>query len=84
MGLFWDYVNLFLHQQSRKFGSNISNSYYVGKFGYNEESGRLNLKIPSEMEVAPLSIDLFSRFNYRNIKMHPGFLSLTIKLLKCV
>ena len=54
MGLFWDYVNLFLHQQSRKFGSNISNSYYVGKFGYKEESGRLNLKIPSEMEVAPL------------------------------
>ena len=42
----------------------------------------VSLKIPSEMEVAPLQIELFSRFNYKNIKMHPGFLSLTIKLLK--
>ena len=40
-------------------------------------------KIPSEMEVAPLKIELFSRFIYKNIKMHPGFLSVTIKLLKC-
>ena len=36
------------------------------------------------MEVAPLDIDGFSRFNNQTVKMRLDFLGLTIKLLKCI